>query len=370
MYVQFRDLDTGKRLTAVSSHETSRGRAESWAIEQLRKGVVTSKANMSFSQFAEDWWTWGQSMYIEKKHAKGLRLSRGYADNNKRILEKYILPNFGATRLSKITPALLEDFQMSLTKSEPDQEALLPKTVNNIFTILRVMLREAFRLGYIPTNPAFAISDLMDTSKQKGFLNQAEFKLIFDPSRIEEIWKDFRHYTLNQLAAMTGARMGEIQALQIKDVHENYIDINKSWDRKYGPQDPKWGSFRKVRIPEMVHSNLAKIIANSPYPDPDDLVFWGKDGRKPIDHKTILTVLYAAFDKIGIPEEARNKSQRNITFHSWRYLLNSWCRGKLADSKLRLITGHKTEAMTDHYTQFTVEDFDDFAKIQERLVAG
>ncbi|HVO38547.1 MAG TPA: hypothetical protein VMV03_05905, partial [Spirochaetia bacterium] len=144
LYVQFRDPETGKRLTAVSSHETTRGRAEDWAIERLRKGVVSSKSNMTFSHFAENWWTWGASQYIERKL---------------------------------------------------------------------------------------------------------------------------------EVAAGTGARMGEIQSLQVKNVHENYLEINTTWDRKYGFKEPKWGSIRNVPILRKVYSNLRYVIENSPYDEPDDLVF-------------------------------------------------------------------------------------------------
>jgi integrase len=41
---------------------------------------------------------------------------------------------------------------------------------------------------------------------------------------------------------------------------------------------------------------------------------------------------------------------RKITFHSWRHFLNSIGRGKVPDEKLRLMTGHRTKEMTDHYT--------------------
>jgi len=174
LYVQFRDPETGKRLTAVSSHETTRGRAEDWAIERLRKGVVSSKSNMTFSHFAENWWTWGASQYIERKL---------------------------------------------------------------------------------------------------------------------------------EVAAGTGARMGEIQSLQVKNVHENYLEINKTWDRKYGFKEPKWGSIRNVPILRKVYSNLRYVIENSPYDEPDDLVFGGKDCKTPKDHKSILTSLYKAFEKLGISED-------------------------------------------------------------------
>ena len=70
-----------------------------------------------------------------------------------------------------------------------------------------------------------------------------------------------------------------------------------------------------------------------------------------------------AFERIGIsPEERKN---RNITFHSWRHFFNTYFRGRIHDSKLQNLTGHRTDTMTDHYTHFSIEDFRDVMEIQE-----
>ena len=73
---------------------------------------------------------------------------------------------------------------------------------------------------------------------------------------------------------------------------------------------------------------------------------------------------YKALENIGISSEARK--ERNITFHSWRHFYNSLMRGKIHDAKLRQLTGHKTLAMTDHYTHFNINDFKDVLSIQEQ----
>ena len=47
-YVRFRDPETDKRLTTISSGRHSKQVAEMWAIEQLKKGLITTKSNMTF----------------------------------------------------------------------------------------------------------------------------------------------------------------------------------------------------------------------------------------------------------------------------------------------------------------------------------
>jgi integrase len=118
-----------------------------------------------------------------------------------------------------------------------------------------------------------------------------------------------------------------------------------------------------VPIPGKTSSFLKKLIETSPYQDPDDLVFWGVDRKNPIDHKIIAKKLYQAFKKIGISKEDRK--ERNITFHSWRHFFNSFFRTKIPDAKLQRMTGHKNIQMTEYYTHFRIEDFQDVLQIQE-----
>ena len=173
------------------------------------------------------------------------------------------------------------------------------------------------------------------------------------------------HYTLNLLATSTGMRMGEIQGLQTQYVKDEYVQIEHAWIRRYGLSEPKWGSKRPVPLPSKTHRYLKDFIAMSPYSDPEDLAFWGVDRRKPVDSKKISDELYAAFKNIEISDEQRRA--RNITFHSWRHFFNSFLKTKVADVKLQRITGHRTQEMTEHYTTFRLEDFQDVLEIQEEI---
>ena len=92
--------------------------------------------------------------------------------------------------------------------------------------------------------------------------------------------------------------------------------------------------------------------------------FFGKDRNIPVHDRVILDRLYKAFENIGI--SPAQQKRRNVTFHSWRYLYNSLMRGKIHDSKLRRLTGHKTLEMTEHYTTFNLEDYQDVLRIQEQ----
>ncbi len=157
--------------------------------------------------------------------------------------------------------------------------------------------------------------------------------------------------------------MGECQALKVSKVHNEYISVHHNWDRKYGLKSPKRNSYRDVPIPRKTFVYLYNLIDISPYQDPHDFVFFERDRSTPIRNEKVLKMLYKAFENIGISSEERKK--RNVSFHSWRYFYNTNFRGRIHDSKLQRLTGHRTNKMTELYTRFNIDDFRDVIAIQE-----
>jgi integrase len=365
-YVQFYDT-SNKRLTAITTGQTTKSAAENWAYEQLKKDLIVIKRNLSFSQYAKDWWLWDKCKYIKSKLMRGSAISRSYADTMRYNLVEYILPYFGGVKLIKITPNVIENWLMKLTqKTGKFGKPLSPTSVNRCYTTLKIMLREAIRLGHLNSDPSYFISPLKEKPKEKEILSVDEVKELFREEVINKIWDgDLFQFTMNLLAASSGMRLGEIQALQIKYTRESYISVVLNWDRKYGFKAPKRNSQREVPIPSKTSSYLKELISISPYKEPDDFVFWGIDRKTPIYYKKIRETLYRAYKNIGISEEERNK--RNLSFHSWRHFYNSLMRGKIPDVKLRRLTGHRSEKMSDLYTHFHINDFQDVLRIQERF---
>jgi integrase len=363
-YVQFYD-ESGKRMTAVSSGQTSKAAAETWAIEQLKRGLITPDKDITFAQFARDFWVWDRCAYVKSRHARGADISRRYVESMRGYLQNHILPYFSDRKLQKISASMIEKWIMDLRdKSGKDGGPLSPTTVNRCFTCFKIMLKEAVRLEYLHKSPALGITQLREKPEKRSILTIEEVRELFQDDEIDRVWNgDLRHYTLNLLAATTGMRLGEVQALQVQHVHEEYITVLFSWDKKYGLREPKWGSQREIPIPSRSSTKLAELIALSPFQEPNDFVFFGKDRKTPMRDKTISGALYNALQTIRISEDERR--ERYITFHSWRHFYNSLMRGKIHDAKLRRLTGHKTLEMTERYTHFNLEDFKDVVRIQE-----
>ena len=363
-YVRFYD-EEGNRLPGRSTNQTSKSAAEIWAYEQLKKGIISSQKNITFGKYAQDWWIWSKCSYIKGKIARGGDISRAYADLMRAYLENHILPYFEKIKLQKINVRLIEKWLMNLSeKTGRTGIVLSPSTVNHCLTCFKIMMRESVRLEYLNKNPADLIIQLKEKPKERSVLTIDEVKELFREDKIQHVWGgDLRHYTLNLLAASTGMRLAECQALQIQHVHDSHISIVQSWDPKYGLKKPKRNSQREVPIPKKTSVYLQDLISISPYREDEDLIFFGNDRKSPIRGELVLKELYRAFENIGISAEERKS--RNITFHSWRHFYNSLLRGKIHDAKLRRLTGHRTLEMTEHYTHFNIEDFKDVMRIQE-----
>lgn len=373
-YVQFWDGETGGYGTAHSSRQTSRGAAQAWAVQQIKEGKVVVKGNLTFDQWVKKWgwWQWGQCRYLRRRQTEGSPIGRSYANIAGGYLENHILPYFKDKKLSHVKRKDVEAFKMHLKETTSLSEV----SINHILTCLGIMLREAFHAEYLPANPAVGVRRLREHSAKKGVLTLAEAKELFKKANLQPMWGgNLQHYVLNYTAALSGCRFGELAGLQIGRIHppappySAYLHISKAWERKYGLRDTtKTGRERDVPITAKAYGYLTRLIKLSPYREPEDLVFWGADCRmNPVDHKTMADTLYRALKAIGISEEERKA--RNVSFHSWRHFLNTNLRAAgIPDFKIRLLTGHATERMTEHYTHVGLESLADVCRLQETLL--
>ena len=218
--------------------------------------------------------------------------------------------------------------------------------------------------GWLTENPAAFVKPVRAQGVERGILSPAEVsRLLSEPS----IWQDYRHYTINLLAVTTGMRMGEIRGLRVENVKADHIEVRHSWEQGYGLKPPKFGSVRDVPISDRVRAALSRVIEET---KPSTILFYcGSKKDTPMSKNWIEKKLYAALNLIGIPEVERK--QRGVTFHSHRHFLNTLLRSRgVPDSKVRIITGHRSERMSDRYTHFQTADFAEVVELQGELLGG
>jgi len=363
----YRIWNGSQRSSARSTGQTSRAAAESWVHEQLKAGSLSPRKNPTFKDYAAKWWLWDECPYVTGKRARGRRIGRSYVEACRGYLDRHVMPYLGHLRISEISPKRIEHMVMDLRKKETKRGTPLSTiTINQVLASLKIIFHEGVRLGDLAEDPSKTIEPLEEIPRERSFLTPQEIRKLFNPRSVRRVWDgDRRNYTLNLLAASTGMRLGEIQGLQVQHVNKGFIKVEHGWTR-FGLGEPKRGSKRVIPLPSRTRACLRELMTLSPYQDPEDLVFWGSERRRPIAQTFVLDHLYQAFTKIGILEAERAK--RNINFHSWRHFFNTFLRGKVPDAKLQALTGHRTQEMTDNYTHFRPEDFKDVLEIQEQMV--
>ena len=151
---------------------------------------------------------------------------------------------------------------------------------------------------------------------ERNLLTLVEYDLLFQEGALESKWNnDLCLYALNILAATTGMRMGELQALQGQSVQEKSLTIEHSWDRKYGLKATKTNRPRIAMLFSQAESALKEVITKHEVSAPDDFVFYGKDKKTPVYYKTISEGFYKALgNSIGIGTRTKETKEAHIPF--------------------------------------------------------
>lgn len=354
-YVQFRD-EAGLYKSAISTGYSNRDEAVRWC-EQLLKDGKQKQEGITLREYADGFWKRGGT-YVESRIAHGFSLSAGTLYVANIITNKHIIPKWGAWRLGDLTPGKIDSWIVQLRR----EGTLSSASINHILQALRTILGQAVTEGLIGENPALLVKPVKLVQAERGIPTADEVrKLIGSPA----LWRDHRLYIINLLAASTGARMGEIRGLLVENVFPDHLEIRHSWENHSGLKEPKWGSVRDIPLAPRVYEELDEVIKETA---PTSFVFYGEHGKdRPMGERAIERGLYAALRTIGIPDTERRR--RRLSFHSWRHFLNTALRSRgLADSKLRLITGHHSEAMSNLYTHYNASDFNEVVRLQEALL--
>lgn len=290
--------------------------------------------------------------YATSLRARGKSISVRYLYNSRAIVRTYVADylreHAPGLALSATRPAHIEGMVMHYYKAG----TLSSRTVNTIRQAVSVPLAEAARLGLIETNPAILVSKLAERAPDREILSLAEAKAFFLTP-----WNDARLYAINLLAATSGMRLGECRGLQAGDLADAEIRVRHNWQTtKEGLKPPKWGHSRVVPVPPATVKVLRELAAANPWKDEKDEFVFFSTARAGIPMSDTLVQTdfrrrVAGLEGIGEPARVA----RGLTFHSWRHWYVSMLRGAVPDHVLRAQTGHRSEAMTEHYTEITDE---------------
>ena len=232
-YCRFK-LPNSRLSPAKSTGETSKGRAERWAVDYLQAGQIVHREKIKFNEYSKGFFSWDETWATDKR-VRGLRISKRQCHNLTYLLNNHLLPRLGSMCLSHINRAVIRELRNDLFN-----EGYSGNTINKILYALRAILETAEDQALIQFIPK--IDRAADNPKQKGILTIEEVKKLFsiqwisEPTHCHPPRNQFMGYAGNLLACSAGLRTGELQALTLSDIHldESYIFVRRSWDKHFG----------------------------------------------------------------------------------------------------------------------------------------
>jgi integrase len=351
----------GKRLCGHSTGQRTKTAAKEYCNDLLRQGKlipapVPGGKMPSFEKFSQGWWEYDTCAYLRSR--KGRRaITKNYADTGKQCLRTHLRPAFGKKRIDLITEDMVDVWLTSY-----EERGIKRNTANLAFKILKVMLGFAVTKKLIKYNPCANVQllDVTD-SKEVQILTVDEVRRLF-PQDWSLIWKDKTHYILNMLACCTGMRLGELLGLMGGNVFDTYLEVSKQYN-KYGLVDPKGHKARAIPFPPVMRRHLEELIEING----NKFLFSVDGGETPVGRHAATRKLHKALAAIGIDEAERKR--RGLTMHGWRHFFNTTLvMANVSGAKIREVTGHFDDKMTQHYTHLDAKEFAEVVSVQQGLL--
>ncbi len=252
--------------------------------------------------------------------------------NRRSRLDTQILDRFGDYRLNKLRQEQIETWYAERL------QAVAVNTANLELALLKHILNRAVAWRYLKASPARGLSKRKPPAGRVRYLTDEERKLLLDGC-------DAALYPVALAALHTGARRGELHALQWKDCDFKARTLT-FWQTKNGER-------RSVPLTE----TLVACLRGLPRPiDPEARVFakWTPDA------------ISVAFGRL-----AKRLGLHDLRFHDLRHdFASALTMAGVSQRAVMALLGHKDPRMTLRYQHLSPEHLRDAVGILDRRAEG
>lgn len=251
----YEDYYGEKKRTAKRGFKTKK-EAKTWENDFLANH--TNDVDMTINQFYE----------IYSKDLEH-RIRYNTKETKDAICKKYILPLLGDKIMSKILVSDIIRWQNKILSF-----GLAPTYVRTIYNQIRAIFNHAEKFYGLTNNPLRKVQKIGTKNPQAiNFWTKEEF------DRFIEVVDDESCFIQFNVLFYTGLRVGELIALQLKDINfaKRYIDVNKSAQYEHGQyivtdtKTPK--SKRHVTMPKFLSDMIKQYIDKFYFIDQNEQVF-------------------------------------------------------------------------------------------------
>lgn len=292
---------------------------------------------------------------------KGKAVSINTAERHQRALDNHVLPAagdwvMGAVRRRHVEE-LLEDWSQKKNKSG---ERYAPSTVNTWLKVMRQFMRHVYALEELGPSPVEDVTPLAltHTKNERTCLTVEEAALLLKTLAGEDRWAHY--YPMVLLGLSTGARHSELSALHWDDIDTDrkVIRLHHSQNkgrRKAGTKTNKRKTFPLLpEIEAALTEHRQRMIAEQHPALATGIVFPARVRPENAKHGCYMQrwTLRGVLEKVCEVAEVPR-----ITPHDFRVFLDTRLLVAGVHPELvRAMTGHDTEAMTEHYAHVSPED--------------
>ncbi len=297
--------------------------AEDWlraTLDEARRGTLPgmTRTGVRMSDAAAEWLRYSEHERAVKKSTL----------TEYRLTAERLVRELGDVPIEDVTPEMLERWKATLKLSN--------RSVAKYLVILHGIFKRAMKVWGLPRNPVatverprYRVSDDLDA---------------FSP---EEVWAlvraagSERDAALFLAAAFTGLRMGELLALQWRDVDftGEAIRVRHSYNIHGGLGTPKSGKVRSVPLVPDVAQALAGLGQRAEFVADDELVFPNEFGRF-MDASALRDRYKAARTRAGL---------RPLRFHDLRHTFGTLAVRKAEVPAVQAWMGHADIQTTMRY---------------------
>jgi integrase len=211
------DLATGKtkpQWVGGFDSEKSAKLARDKARVSLSSSTYVSPSKATVGEYLTKW--------INEVHASQLKVTS--LNRYKQVINKHLIPELGAIKLQDLRASHVQAlYTKLLTQPSSTGEPLSPRTVEMIGRVLKVAIKYAVNVDEVmAVNPASKVPLPKGISSIPAPWSIGELNTFLDVARSHRLFFFFR------LSAFTGARRGELLALNWSDFDGSAITISKN----------------------------------------------------------------------------------------------------------------------------------------------
>tara|TARA_B110001454_G_scaffold64823_1_gene62990 strand:+ start:39528 stop:40550 length:1023 start_codon:yes stop_codon:yes gene_type:complete len=252
-------------------------------------------------------------------------------------LRKYIFPAFDHRKLSEIMSTEWETFLDRLIS----KDKLAPATRNRVRALVSKLYNDALRQNVVSKNPITPLPKLKESmTKWDYWATGEETEKYLEAAKVSH----YTHYLYASLSLNCGARIGELLALDWRDIDlsERRIRIWRILEDASGKVQERTKGFneRWLGINDALFEAFEFYKAQTKYLDPDTPLIHRPDGSRH-DHRTIRKIHGHICGQAEVREIRIHDLRHTFASH---YIMNG---GSLTE--LQGLLGHSSPMMTLKY---------------------